>query len=1488
MPNRNCLLIPLITLALSAQAQEMWYSRALSTGDPIQVPGIGEEWSVAGISRIEWSGEYLGIFSADASSRSFLSFWYPGAVRAELSAGTGWPFPEFEADPGTTNRDGDPPGSPFITSAFGVNAYDGSFLLKTSVSDFDTTRVESWPAVFSAGYETGLQHWYHGYLTPVIATPQGDAVYVGDIDLEAKQGWLLQDGTVQTLVDQTDSEALKPPIPTGLNDATKVFWGGIVEVLDDRTTVHFSSYNTSTFGVSGNIIYATDPSGAVKVLVDTRGTIPTHENIPAGADTLTLGDVSVSEAGRILYYAGISKQGEFNRKTYWSTDTLGGTQYLELSTFVEYTQFDGSKVSFDNLSKAIVDDAGFILFQARVEGEKHESVWRAGGPADVTRVSPLPGSKLPGFPDYEVRKTRIAAMNSTGRAALRIEGFGNNEIIDFYYLEREDLSLIHIATNGRPLGDIDEPVSITDVVISEQAEIGLLVSRREGFAYNHYVVVARDPADVQASGTTYRWDGGAGTNNWHTVVNGRSNWVDASGVPWDAPPNSAIADVTIDVDTVVQLDESFVRFRQLNLAQGSLEVGIPVTCELAIFVQDDASLVLQGSELEAPLIASTGVIIKEQDRTFFLLSEDLRIENSELIVEDGTFNLWSTTTLDNATLRVEGGTVDLAGVTTFKGDAPRIEVQDTALLRLTEPKLTFESNLSIHTQAGGKIEFGQKTNQVAAAFVFSTEFPEERRILDFTGEGQITFFTPFTVSEQGIIKNNSGTGSIPGVLIDTEIEQAGKERPIVNGLFENHAGLEIVSGGISGEFRNYGTLLITNNISLDPPVLLDCENEGTIIQDGAFHYQNFVAKPGSLHRLLTTPAAYSDIAPDIQGTPTLLFEKGSVVEAIGTRCSIEFTKHDTPNLLANIEVFEDAELTIQKANTGPAKIIDIKSKGLLKMEDITFEKLTLKGAGASVISGTVKPNSDEARFRIGTKTFSIEDATFEGLEVDEIATPTHETALYQIAPIGAFEQFGSIKDTMFAARSFVHASLDTDLYFETGITLNDTFRFEGECYLTAPILAGTDPDGIGKLWAGYYLSGKGDLVVAPNITETVTIPYLHIGGNQVNITIQESTHVMINFYSFINGGDTLSAGNWTIHDFAACELKQFGTEPTRINEIAKGASLKIGRPHATVPSFGLILDQQENFAVAGKFDFSHCTLSMNGHTLYSNNNVVFGPGSEVIGNVESIRGDVQGVIQLAGNIDIQGNLTMDTTLSLGASPGTGKISGNLTLLPGANMIVEVGGNEPGTGFDFLEVDGVTSLDGTLQVSLIDGYIPEVDENFLFLRSATLSGSFANVDQTEMGRLRRFELNTEPEGLSLTATAIQISSYADWRSFLFNASDAADDSISGLTADPDHDGLTNLSEYLHATLPQRTSPPPFTFDLSTPSTLIADVQWAKNVTDFDWTLQFSTNLETWTPLTFTSELQGEADDKEFFQVEADLVGSSSEKRFYRFAARPATP
>lgn len=102
----------------------------------------------------------------------------------------------------------------------------------------------------------------------------------------------------------------------------------------------------------------------------------------------------------------------------------------------------------------------------------------------------------------------------------------------------------------------------------------------------------------------------------------------------------------------------------------------------------------------------------------------------------------------------------------------------------------------------------------------------------------------------------------------------------------------------------------------------------------------------------------------------------------------------------------------------------------------------------------------------------------------------------------------------------------------------------------------------------------------------------------------------------------------------------------------------------------------------------------------------------------------------AGDGTINGALNdFDGTLSPGMSPGKIDLTGNLALQTTATYKAEIAGNglagEP-SGFDQVNT-GLATLGGTLEIILLDGFIPNPNDEYIILTStAALNDSFNNI------------------------------------------------------------------------------------------------------------------------------------------------------------------
>jgi autotransporter-associated beta strand protein len=80
------------------------------------------------------------------------------------------------------------------------------------------------------------------------------------------------------------------------------------------------------------------------------------------------------------------------------------------------------------------------------------------------------------------------------------------------------------------------------------------------------------------------------------------------------------------------------------------------------------------------------------------------------------------------------------------------------------------------------------------------------------------------------------------------------------------------------------------------------------------------------------------------------------------------------------------------------------------------------------------------------------------------------------------------------------------------------------------------------------------------------------------------------------------------------------------------------------------------------------------------------------------------------------------------SPGDVNVSGDYTQMDGAALLIELAGTTAGVNYDSATIAGIAMLDGTLDVSLIDDFVPSAGNSFEIL---TATGGVAGHFDTEM-------------------------------------------------------------------------------------------------------------------------------------------------------------
>lgn len=99
--------------------------------------------------------------------------------------------------------------------------------------------------------------------------------------------------------------------------------------------------------------------------------------------------------------------------------------------------------------------------------------------------------------------------------------------------------------------------------------------------------------------------------------------------------------------------------------------------------------------------------------------------------------------------------------------------------------------------------------------------------------------------------------------------------------------------------------------------------------------------------------------------------------------------------------------------------------------------------------------------------------------------------------------------------------------------------------------------------------------------------------------------------------------------------------------------------------------------------------------------------------------------KIGGYFSITGNFSNGGTVAPGNSPGTATISGNYTATGTAVHNFEVAGTAAGS-YDVLNVSGTATLNGTLNITFINGYTKTTDQDIAII-TGTISGTFSTIN-----------------------------------------------------------------------------------------------------------------------------------------------------------------
>jgi len=156
----------------------------------------------------------------------------------------------------------------------------------------------------------------------------------------------------------------------------------------------------------------------------------------------------------------------------------------------------------------------------------------------------------------------------------------------------------------------------------------------------------------------------------------------------------------------------------------------------------------------------------------------------------------------------------------------------------------------------------------------------------------------------------------------------------------------------------------------------------------------------------------------------------------------------------------------------------------------------------------------------------------------------------------------------------------------------------------------------------------------------------------------------------------------------------------------------------------------------------------------------------VLANVLGVELRLMGAVETIGSFVGGRTIIFNGIFSPGNSPGQVTIESDAVLETGVTRTMELAGTTPGVDYDRLDVTGALIINGTLDVQLLDGFVPRLGDTFALLDFASITGDFDGINLPMLGNGLSFDtsslftagsiaVNPEPSTIALVTFAVML-------------------------------------------------------------------------------------------------------------------------------------
>ena len=132
----------------------------------------------------------------------------------------------------------------------------------------------------------------------------------------------------------------------------------------------------------------------------------------------------------------------------------------------------------------------------------------------------------------------------------------------------------------------------------------------------------------------------------------------------------------------------------------------------------------------------------------------------------------------------------------------------------------------------------------------------------------------------------------------------------------------------------------------------------------------------------------------------------------------------------------------------------------------------------------------------------------------------------------------------------------------------------------------------------------------------------------------------------------------------------------------------------------------------------------------------------------------------SGSYDVV-NVAEGGSFAPGNSPGTASISGNYQQSARGGLVIELGGAAPGSEYDVVAVEGAATLDGQLDVLLVDDFEPTLGSAFEIITAAGgVNGVFAESHLPQLDAGLVWNVVYRPDDVMLSVVSWELTADFD--------------------------------------------------------------------------------------------------------------------------------